>query len=51
VRVVPEDGQYTATCDALGVASCGDDVGEALCNVADAIGVYLATVEEEDEDD
>lgn len=46
VIIEPEDGQFTALCKELNVASCGNTFDEALRNVKDAIKVHLETLEE-----
>lgn len=39
-----EDRQYSAVCQELDTASCGDTVEEALANLEEAIEVDLATL-------
>ncbi|MBI4202300.1 MAG: type II toxin-antitoxin system HicB family antitoxin [Chloroflexi bacterium] len=41
-----EEGQFVSHCPQLGVASCGDTAEEALQNLDDALGAYLAALEE-----
>ncbi|MEK7794142.1 MAG: type II toxin-antitoxin system HicB family antitoxin [Candidatus Hydrogenedentota bacterium] len=42
-NIKAEDGQYSAVCEELDTASCGDTVDEALANLEEAIEVDLAT--------
>lgn len=48
-RVHEEDGTYVSVCEELGVTSCGDTIHEAFDNLADAVILYLDTLEEEGE--
>jgi len=44
-----KDGRYSAIAPALGVASWGHDVPEALAMVAEAIELYLQAMRDDDE--
>lgn len=46
IRIEKADGQYAAECLELGVASCGDDLDEALERILDATVAYLNDLEE-----
>lgn len=39
-----EEGGYSSVCKKLGIASCGDDINEALENLVEAIDVHLETL-------
>lgn len=43
--IVPEEGKYTAYCEELGTATCGDSIDEAIKNIREAILVDLNTME------
>ena len=44
-----EDHQYSSWCPDLDIASCGDSPEEAVKNLADALELYLKTLEKEGE--
>lgn len=46
VRIKEEDGQYSAICEELGTASCGDTIEEAEKNIMEAIRVDLDSMEQ-----
>ena len=45
-KIEKEEGGYSSICKKLGVASCGDNIDEALENLADAIDVHLQTLKD-----
>lgn len=45
-RVHEEDGRYVSVCDELDVPSCGDTIDEAFENLADAVTLYLNTLDD-----
>ena len=45
--VKPEEGQYSALCLELDVASCGDTEEEAIASLRDAIETYVVYMLEE----
>lgn len=49
IELDKDTGKYMAFCKNPGVASCGDDIPEAILNIADALWVYLKTLEDLDE--
>ncbi|MBI2328467.1 MAG: type II toxin-antitoxin system HicB family antitoxin [Chloroflexi bacterium] len=49
IIVRKEDHQYSSWCPDLDIASCGDTQEEAVKNIADAVKLYLNTLEKEGE--
>lgn len=49
VIVTKEGNQYSSWCPDLDIASCGDTPEEAAKNLADAVELYLDTLEKEGE--
>ncbi len=49
VIVTKEGNQYSSWCPDLDIASCGNTPEEAAKNLADAVELYLSTLEEEGE--
>ena len=47
--VTREGNQYSSWCPDLDIASCGDSPEDAVKNLADALELYLNTLEEEGE--
>jgi predicted RNase H-like HicB family nuclease len=44
-KIMPEEGKFTAICEELGTATCGDSMDEAIKNINEAILVDLNTLE------
>ena len=45
-KIEKEAGGYSSVCEKLGVASCGDNIDEALENLAEAIDLHLDTLKD-----
>ncbi len=44
-RITKDHGQFSAICEELGTASCGDTIDEAVKNIREAVLVDLNTLE------